>query len=155
MTDHRKLAEQILAGPSYRHPESPEAAADMAAAGAHATLALLEAIESLMSTVDVSPAATFEDAGRQILARGIGSPEGEPYHFTVYEEIRQERQAQYAQGWSFEHDRKHGMAHLYEQINSWLLKPGDHPHYSERERLIVVAALAVAAVDQIDGKPSV
>lgn len=127
MTDHRMLANQLLAD-GFND-----------AAGVHALLAIAEILDTLP-------------------ARMLGQMDPTPVtatDLTVFDEIRMERAAQVAQSWTFEHDQQHGIDHLYRLINSYLFKPGDHPHRDERDRLIVVAALAVAAIDLLDGEASV
>lgn len=150
MTDHRSRAEALLAdlednsvGPHLSKVPAPAVVGTTATT--HAILALIEVIEASTSPLSLDDARA---------ALGIGSPPDEPYHFTAYEEIRQERQRQYAQGWSFEHDTDEGVGHLKALIVDYLSGAAGG-HKSQREQLIIVAALAVAGVDVIDGKPSV
>ncbi|AYD87407.1 hypothetical protein SEA_VALENTINIPUFF_33 [Microbacterium phage ValentiniPuff] len=150
MSEHRSRAEALLAdlednsvGPHLSKVPAPAVVGTTATT--HAILALIEVIEESTSPLSLDDARA---------ALGIGSPPDEPYHFTVYEEIRQARQKQYAEGWSFEHDQEHGLQHIDQLIEDYQSrKLGEHK--TTRETFVIVAALAVAGIDLIDGKPSV
>jgi len=146
MTDHKAEAEDRLLE-AMEHPDRINALHRLyAQASIHSMLHLAEVVEALGGSVDVVEAATF--AGRSPVIPTV------PVDRAV-QDVAWERQKQVSQGWSAEHDLQNGPGHLAGLAMGYLtgvpaVGQAVFSHKTERQRLVIAAALLVAAVEVID-----
>lgn len=155
MTDHMEQARYLLSKQTHSWDERQTFATE---AAAHATLALVDAVEALAPqtlTVDLVPEAeTYGDARGSdqaviegLVARMLMLPM--PYRMDVVLEVIAARQKQIDQGYTPEHDDAYGWPHIIEQVNSFQarMSMGTRP---PRDAMIQIAGLAIAAVEAYD-----
>lgn len=65
---------------------------------------------------------------------------------TIYDEIRAERESHHAKGWTPDHDRRHGSAHLLSLATDYAARRQP----VTRENLIKAGSLIVAAIELLD-----